>query len=118
LTTITPVKIEATSSQTYEYLVYYFFGALDTLLGFRFVLKLLGANSGSYFVNFVYNLSKIFVLPFEGIFKKVSSGGTGTSMIIEPATIIALIVYGFLAIGIVKLIRISSGEEQTGGDNI
>ena len=116
LTTITPVKIEATSSQTYEYLVYYFFGTLDVLLVFRFVLKLLGASTASFFVNFIYSLSKIFILPFEGMFRRATAQGVETTSIFEPATIIALIVYGILAVGIVKLIRISSGEQQNGGE--
>lgn len=37
-------------------------------------------------------------------------------MTIEPSSITALIVYGILAMVIVKLIRISSGEEQNGGE--
>ncbi len=115
MTAITPVKIEATNSQTYEYLVYYFFGILDTILAFRITLKLLGAGTGSYFVNFVYNVSKIFILPFEGIFRRVTSKGIETSSVVEPSAIVALIVYGFLAVGIVKLIRISSGEKQIEG---
>lgn len=112
MTTITPVKVAATNSQTYEYLVYYLFGVIDTLLLFRVGLKLLGANSGSYFVNFIYNLTKIFIIPFEGIFRRVTSEAGGVNLVVEPSTIIAIIVYGVIAVGIVKLIRISSGEEQ------
>lgn len=109
---IEPVKVKATDSQTYEYIVYYFFGALDTLLAFRIILKLLGANTGSYFVNFIYSLSKIFIIPFEGIFRRFTSQGVETTSTVEPSTIIAVIVYAILAVGIVKLIRISSGEKQ------
>jgi hypothetical protein len=112
----TPVRKGATSSQTYEYLVYYIFGALDILLAFRIVLKLLGANTSSFFVNFIYSLSRIFIQPFEGIFKRVTAQGNGATTIFEPSAIVALIVYSILAVGIVKLIRISSGEEQTGGE--
>lgn len=111
----TPVRKGATNSQTYEYLVYYLFGALDVLLAFRLILKLAGASTASYFVNFIYSLSRIFVMPFEGIFRKGFTKGIETTSVIEPATLIAIIVYAILAVGIVKLIRISSGEEQTGG---
>jgi hypothetical protein len=113
---VTPVKRQATDSQTYEYLVYYLFGALDILLAFRIVLKLLGASTASYFVKFVYSLSRIFIMPFEGIFRKGFTEGLETTSVVEPATLIAIIVYAIIAVGIVKLIRISSGEEQTGGD--
>ena len=51
-------------------------------------------------------------MPFEGIFRRVSSDTAGINLVIEPATIVAIIVYGVVALGIVKLIRISSGEEQ------
>lgn len=112
MTTITPIRVAATNSQTSEYLVYYLFGVIDTLLLFRIGLKLFGANAGSYFVNFVYSLTKFFIMPFEGIFRRVSSDTAGINLVIEPATIVAIIVYGVLALGIVKLIRISSGEEQ------
>lgn len=112
----TPVRKGATNSQTYEYLVYYLFGALDTLLAFRVILKLLGASTGSFFVNFIYSLSRIFVMPFEGIFRKGFTEGLETTSIIEPSALIAIVVYAVLAVGVVKLIRISSGEEQTGGE--
>lgn len=108
----TPVRSGATNHQTYEYLVYYIFGALDILLAFRLVLKLAGASMGSAFVTFIYGLSRIFVLPFEGMFRRVSSQGIETTSILEPSTLVAIIVYAILAVGIVKLIRISSGETQ------
>lgn len=112
----TPVRSGATNHETYEYLVYYIFGALDVLLAFRLILKIAGASTASFFVNFIYSLSKIFILPFEGMFRRVTAEGVETTSIFEPATIVALIVYAILAFGIVKLIRISSGEEQTGGE--
>lgn len=112
----TPVRIGATNSQTYEYLVYYLFGVLDALLAFRVILKILGASTTSYFVKFIYSLSGIFILPFEGIFRKGFAQGIETTSVIEPSTLIAIIIYTILAVGIVKLIRISSGEEQTGGE--
>jgi hypothetical protein len=112
----TPVRSGATNHETYEYLVYYIFGALDVLLAFRLILKIAGASTASFFVNFIYSLSKIFILPFEGIFRRVTAEGVETTSIFEPATIVALIVYAIVAYGVVKLIRISSGEEQTGGE--
>lgn len=112
----TPVRSGATNHETYEYLVYYIFGALNVLLAFRLILKLAGASSTSFFVNFIYSLSKIFVLPFEGIFRRSTAQGIETTSIFEPSTLIAIIVYSVIAVGIVKFIRISSGEAQTGGE--
>ncbi|KKS32729.1 MAG: hypothetical protein UU93_C0005G0037 [Candidatus Amesbacteria bacterium GW2011_GWA2_42_12] len=109
----TPIKVKATNSQTIEYLVYFFFGALDILLVFRLLLKLTGANIASAFVGLIYALSKIFIMPFEGIFRRGFAPGVETTAVFEPATLVAIVVYLVLAWGIVKLIRISSGEKQT-----
>lgn len=106
-------KIGASNSQKTEYLIYYFFGALEALLAFRLVLKLMGASMASGFVSFVYSLSGIFIMPFEGIFRRGFAQGVETTSVLEPATVVALIVYAILAWGIVKLVRISSGEQQT-----
>lgn len=112
----TPVRSGATNQETNEYLVYYFFGVLETLLLFRLVLKIAGAGVNSWFVSIIYTITRFFIMPFEGIFRRVSAQGIKTVSIFEPATIVAIIVYAVVAIGIVKLIRISSGEEQTGGE--
>lgn len=109
---VPPVKKLATSFQTVEYLVYFFFGTIEVLLAFRLIFKLAGASIGSAFVGLIYGLTGIFILPFEGIFRRGFSEGLETTSVIEPSTIVALIVYGVLAWGIVKLIRVLSGERQ------
>lgn len=108
----TPVVSQATNSQTTEYLVYFFFGALEILLTFRLVLKVMGASVSSGFVNLVYGLSGIFILPFEGIFRRWFNQGAETTSVLEPSALVAIIVYSVIAWGIVKLVRISSGEQQ------
>ncbi|MCX6726535.1 MAG: YggT family protein [Candidatus Shapirobacteria bacterium] len=105
-------KVEATQSQTAEYLVYYFFGALEILLAFRLIFKLMGASTGSAFIRFIYGLTGLFILPFNGIFSRGYSQGLETTSVLEPATLVAIIVYIIMAWGIVKLIRISSGKQQ------
>lgn len=108
----TEVKSEASAFQTIEYLIYFIFGFLEILLAFRFIFKLTGANASSGFVNLIYDLTGIFVLPFEGIFSRGSAEIMENTSIFEPAIVVAILVYGILAWGIVKLIRISSGERQ------
>ena len=108
----TETKMVATSSQTIEYLVYFLFGALEILLAFRLILKLTGASISSAFVGFIYGVTGLFVLPFEGIFRRAVTQGIETTAVLEPSTLIALVVYAVLAWGIVKLIRIFSGERQ------
>lgn len=108
----TSVKSTATSSQSIEYLIYFFFGALEVLLAFRLVLKLTGASIASGFVGLIYGLTGIFILPFEGIFRRGYTQGVETTSVLEPSTLVAIIVYAVLAWGIVKLIRILSGEQH------
>lgn len=86
--------------------VYYVLGILETLLAFRLLLKLLGANPGSGFVAFVYNLSQAFVAPFSGIFRSVVSPGIETPSVFEPATLVAMVVYALIAYAIVRIIEI------------
>lgn len=107
-----PSKNEATSSQTLEYLIYFFFGVLDILLVFRLVLKLTGASLSSAFVGFIYGITGIFILPFEGIFRRGFAQGVETTSVLEPSTLVAIVVYAVLAWGIVKLVRVLSGEQQ------
>jgi len=106
------VKREATNSQTIGYVVYYFFGALEILLAFRLILKLMGASLASSFVSLIYGISGVFIMPFEGIFRRGFTQGIETTSVLEPSTLVAIIVYAVLAWGIVKLVRISSGEQQ------
>jgi len=103
---------EATQSQTVEYLIYFFFGIIEILLAFRLVLKMMGASLASGFVRAIYGLTGIFVMPFDGIFRRVTTPGLETTAILEPSSLVALAVYAVLAWGIVKLVRISSGEKQ------
>lgn len=111
-TKIEKTQNKATASQTVEYLVYFILGALEILLAFRLVLKLTGASISSAFVGLIYGLTGIFTLPFEGIFHRGIARGVETAAIFEPATLVAIIVYAVIAWGIVKLIRILSGDKQ------
>ncbi len=104
-------KRDTTGYQTASYLIYFIFAVLDVLLAFRFVLQLLGANPSSGFVDFIYNLSAIFVTPFIGIFNESLARGAVTTSVFEPATLIAIVVYGLVAWGIVTLIKVISGRQ-------
>ena len=109
---IEETKVGASNTQTAEYLIYYVLGALEILLAFRLIFKLVGASVASGFVRSIYGLTNIFVWPFEGIFRRAVSRGVETTSVLEPSTLVALAVYAIVAWGIVKLVRISSGEKQ------
>lgn len=108
--TTTSAKREATSFQTVGYLVYFAFGILEILLVFRLIFKLAGASLTSTFVGLIYGLTGIFILPFEGIFRRGFAQGVETTSVIEPSTLVAIIVYAALAWGIMVLLKILSGE--------
>jgi hypothetical protein len=108
----TPVEVKATNSQRIGYIVYFFFGLIEVLLAFRLVLKFTGASMASAFVRLIYSLTGIFILPFEGIFRRGISEGIETKSIFEPSTLVAIVVYMLLAWGIVKLIGIFSGNQE------
>jgi hypothetical protein len=106
------VKSTATSSQTMEYLIYFIFGLLEVLLVFRLVFKLAGANPISPFVKIIYSITSIFIMPFEGIFRRGFAEGVETTSVLEPSTLVAIVVYALLAWGVVLLVRILSRQKQ------
>lgn len=83
-------------------ITYFVLGVLEVILLLRFLFRLLGANQGSAFVMFLYNLSHVFVAPFNGIFNDQALGKS----VFETSTLIAMIVYALLAWGIVSLGRV------------
>ncbi|TMB85223.1 MAG: YggT family protein [Chloroflexi bacterium] len=78
---------------------YFVLGVLEIILLLRFLFRLLGANQGSSFVVFLYNLSHVFVVPFYGIFNDPAFGNS----VLEITTLIAMLIYALLAWGIVSL---------------
>lgn len=109
----TETKRLASNTQTTEYVIYFLLGTLEILLAFRLILKIAGASLSSGFVNFIYTVTGIFILPFEGIFRKGFAQGVETTSVLEPSTLVAVIIYAVLAWGIVKFIRILSKEDQS-----
>jgi len=89
-----------------ENIMYYILGILEVVLAFRFVLKLLGANPASGFVDFIYGLSSIFVAPFSAIFTTGEAAGNVVRAELEPATLVAMLVYALIVWGVVRLIDI------------
>lgn len=87
--------------------IYYIAGFIIALLALRLVLLLLGAVQTAPFVNFVYGLSNIFAWPFYGIFSYQPSYGQST---FEISTVVAIIVYALIAMGLAKLFTLTSNR--------
>lgn len=95
--------------RTYQ-IIWYVLGVIEVLLGFRVLLKLLGANAYSGFTDFIYTLSNPFALPFAGILGATAS----TDMVMEWSTLIAMAVYAVVAYGLIaffQLIKPTNPEE-------
>jgi len=87
-------------------IVYFLIGILEALFAFRLVFKFLGASPDSGFVSFIYSVSGVFLAPFSGIFRTAVTTGIETKSVLEPATIIAMVVYALVGYGIIRLIEI------------
>jgi uncharacterized protein YggT (Ycf19 family) len=70
------------------------------LIATRLILALLGANETAGFVAFINNVTQPLVAPFVGIFETVPIGAG----VLEPASLIALIVYGIVGALIIQLV--------------
>jgi len=90
---------------------YYILGVVEVLLGFRFIFKLLGANTNNGFVAFLYSIAGIFTAPFSGIFNPFVTSGLAAKSILEPSTIIAMVVYAVLAWSLVGLFKLIASKE-------
>lgn len=91
-------------------IAWYIFYAIEALLLFRFLLKLLAANASAGFAEFIYTLSGFFVAPFRYVFRASEVGGS----VFEWSTLLAMLVYWVLVWGIIRLIVI--GKPVTQGE--
>jgi len=95
--------------------IYYVLSVIEVILAFRLIFKLLGANPRNGFVSFLYTLTSVFVAPFNGIFAPFVTESASTAFVVEPSTIIAMIVYAIIARGIISLIKLNfAGNENKG----
>jgi uncharacterized membrane protein len=90
-----------------ERVVWFIAGILLVLLGFRFLLSLLGANTTNSFANFIYSASHPFVSPFFSLFS-YKNYSYGVSRF-EVYTLVAMLFYAVVAWGIAKLVTLDRG---------
>lgn len=90
-------------------IIYYIAGVIIVLLALRITLLLLAANQGAPFVDFVYGLSGVFASPFYGIFNYQPTYGQS---VFEISSLVAIIVYALVAVGIAKLLTLTRKHEE------
>ncbi len=91
-------------------IIFYIFGVLLLLLGFRFVLAILGANPSNWFAGFVYDTSHPFVSPFFSLFNYKTELANGSRF--EIYTLVAMAVYATLAYGITRLFTLGQRDDS------
>lgn len=101
-------KTSVSSTVVAQRVVYYIGGFIIALLFLRLVLLLLGANQGNAFVDFIYGLTGVFVMPFVGIFGELKYGVS----LFEPHTVVAIIVYALVTVGIAKLLTLGRPRDE------
>lgn len=89
---VTPV---AAGPSIISQVVWFVAGVILILLGFRFLLSLLGANTSNSFAHFIYTTSHPFVAPFFNLFH-YNNIQYGVSRF-EVYTLVAMAVYAAVA---------------------
>ena len=89
-------------------IVYYILGVIVTFLILRMVLLLLAANQGTWFVDFVYAVGGFFAAPFFGVFSYEPVYGRS---VFEVSSLVAVVVYSLLAVGIAKLFTLTKSDD-------
>lgn len=101
-------QVVGDSKSTATNVVWYIVGFIEVLLGFRFVLKLFGANPGSGFVDFIYSITDVLTAPFDNIFGVTKPGaGDVVNSVFEPSILVAALVYLLIGWGIIKLLDVN-----------
>ena len=93
-----------------DYLLW-FLMVLETVLAIRFLLQLIGADPNNPFAGFLYALTSIPLLPFQGIVKSPSIHPPNQSF--EFSTLIAIVIYYLVFYALRRFIRllVSSPED-------
>ena len=102
-TTRTVTRSSASGGVLAKRIVYYVGGVIIALIALRFLFLLLGANRGSGFVDFIYDVSSVFVAPFVGIFGEPTFGVS----YVETSSIVAIIIYALIVVGIGRLFTLN-----------
>jgi hypothetical protein len=106
-------EVAGDSKSTATNAVWYLVGFVEILLGFRFVLKLFGANPTSGFVDFIYAITGLVTGPFDSIFGVTKPAAGDVKSVFEPSILVAAVVYLLVGWGIVKLFSLNQPTEPS-----
>ncbi len=104
-------KVDTTASADSKSIVtngvWFLVGTIAILLAIRFVLKLLGANPTSGFVDFIYSVTGLLTAPFDTIFGVTTAVAGDIHSVFEPSILVAIAVYALVGWGVVKLLSLN-----------
>ena len=80
--------------------IWLLFGGLEALIGMRVILMLISANPANWFTALVYQLSQLFLWPFQNLITNPSF----QNLTLEITSIIAMLVYAIIGWMCVRLI--------------
>src|SRR5664280_1782254 len=105
-------------SNTSKRIVGVIFAVIEVVLAFRLIFKGLGANPNNGFVRGIYGVTQF----LEGIFSRGTASGAETTAVLEPATLIVMVVIALIAWAVLKLMTPHTGTsvertEYTERDN-
>jgi putative effector of murein hydrolase LrgA (UPF0299 family) len=92
-------------------IVYAVVSIVEVALTLRLALKILGANPANDFVSLMYSLTQPFVAPFAGIFNAAAVNRDQIVSVFEPATLVAILVYGIVGWSLAALIAFLPGSD-------
>lgn len=92
-----------------ERIVYFIGSFIMVIIALRIVLSIMGANTTNAFASFIYDICYPFVAPFFGLFNYKTQYGVSR---FEFESLIALIVWGFITMGVAKLVTLGSHRAE------
>lgn len=81
--------------------IWHILRVVETLPGFRLILKIVGANPSGGFVNLIYSLSNQSTKPFLG----AVSAGVSTTPVMEGSTLVVIAVYAVVIWLVIEYFR-------------
>ena len=102
------VKRRPSGAETARRVVVFVFGIVQVLILLRIVLLLVGANDDNGLVATIYDVSGLFVAPFEGVLGRDSVRNAGA--VLDIAAVVALIAWTLLEALILGAISIMRRE--------
>lgn len=89
-------------------LIWWTTGVIEFLIGIRVLLRIMAANPGNPFANFIYSLTDLLLWPFMGLTATPASDG----VVLEISSVIAMIIYMLLAWIVIEFLWLVMGRER------